>query len=55
MAKSPLYYKKFRCQQTKQKQDKARQDKTKIKQTKTFILKYMFLFSTSISNPFYYL
>ena len=53
MAKSPLYYKKFRCQQTKQ--DKARQDKTKIKQTKTFILKYMFLFSTSISNPFYYL
>ena len=55
MAKSPLYYKKFRCQQTKQKQDKAKQNKTKIKQTKTFILKYMFLFSTSISNPFYYL
>ena len=41
--------------QTKTRQDKTRQDKTKIKQTKTFILKYMFLFSTSISNPFYYL
>lgn len=48
MAKSPLYYKKFRCQQTKQKQDKARQDKTrqdKNKTNKNIHLKiYVFIF-----------
>ena len=43
MAKSPLYYKKFRCQQTKQKQDKTKQDKNKT--NKNIHLKiYVFIF-----------
>lgn len=43
MAKSPLYYKKFRCQQTKQKQDKAKQNKNKT--NKNIHLKiYVFIF-----------